>query len=747
VNRTMKACVLGCIVMVLTIIAFADEIPIGFISYDVNIPRSVATFDISNQTGPNASVFPDMTFPVTTPVNLSGLSLTVDLSNGSVLSFGPSYFTLGLDGLSFNGGTIPIGGSNPQPDKAILSGTFSPTTITLNDGSTKTIDMSFSATILPSSPPNLADGDFALINASTTTSTVPEPNFGELFGVGVLVLSLYRGFKSKGIFQKLRTGWQSSAAALGLIVTCLVAATPASAATSTVKLNTATAPSTGVAGVGFVNVTGTGFPTGHGSLPPGKATLKFALSCGGSSVATANPQSIITIIGSADRMHVLLPATLLTKNYFVSVSGTTSDGTTYAGSNCSEVAVTHTTAALAACVPTSSLGIIAPVKGPAAVKALVPNASWRTSTTGIQVVQLETGGGPVVTPVSLTTPNPVNSCAGNPATGEGVCVANNTDVYHLSTTNAVTTLTSGANATTSFSGGECENCGVAVNALTNQAVIAMGHSATPDLSGTALQTLNLATNTFGTPRELANHVSEDISIDPTRGFVLSPNEGSNYAIAEINSTTGAFTGEFGNLVSGAGEFDSAAEDCTTGIALAAIEFTSNVYLADLTRATFTAGSPAGTWTAPEAIIGLNTIGIPSFAAGTSGITVAPGTSHLATVTGEFGGSTFAVLKLPSTSGSGTPALVDYAATCITGFNAGFDPHTVSAYTSPNNGKAYTVFANSPPPSELIVADMAAILALPRDAGTNTVTGDTGTGSCLDPAGTIGKTVLSTVLTH
>src|SRR6516165_7982584 len=85
VNRTMKACVLGCIVMVLTIIAFADEIPIGFISYDVNIPRSVATLDISNQTGPNASVFPDMTFPVTTPVNLSGLSLTVDLSNGSVL--------------------------------------------------------------------------------------------------------------------------------------------------------------------------------------------------------------------------------------------------------------------------------------------------------------------------------------------------------------------------------------------------------------------------------------------------------------------------------------------------------------------------------------------------------------------------------------------------------------------------------------------------------------------------------------
>jgi hypothetical protein len=732
--------------MVLAIMAFADEIPIGFISYDVNIPGSVATFDITNQTGPNASVLPDMTFPVTTPVHLSDLALTVDFSDGSASHFGPSYFTLGLDGLSFDGGTIPIGGANPQPNKAILSGTFSATTITLNDGSTETIDMSFSATILPSSPPNLADGDLALINASTTTTVVPEPNFGKLLGAGVLVWFFYQGFKSKGIFQKLRAGWQLRAAVFGLIVVCVVAAAPASAATFTVKLNTATAPSTGVAGVAFVNVTGTGFPTGHGSLPPGKATLKFALSCGGPSAASANPQSIITIIGSADRMHVLLPETLSTNNYFVSVSGTTSDGTTYASSKCSEVEVTHTNPTLAACVPTSSLGIVAPVKGPAAVKALVPNAAWMRTITGIQVVQLETGGGPVVTPISVTTPNAVNSCAGNPATGEGVCVANNTDVYHLSPTNAVTTLTSGANALTGFSGGSCENCGVAVNALTNQAVIAMGRSATPNLSGSALQTLNLATNSFGTPRQLVNQVSEDISIDPTRGFILSPNERSNYAIAEINSTTGAFKGEFGNQVP-AGEFDSAAEDCTTGIALSAIEFTSEVFLADLTQATFTSGSPAGTWTAPHAIIVLNTTGTPGFSAGTSGITVAPGTSHLATVTGEFGGSTFAVLKLPSTSGSGTPALVDYAVTCITGFSAGLDPHTVSAYTSPNNGKALTVFANSPPPSELIVADMAGILALPRDAGTNTVTGDAGAGSCLDPAGTVGKTVLRVVLTN
>ncbi len=33
----------------------------------------------------------------------------------------------------------------------------------------------------------------------------------------------------------------------------------------------------------------------------------------------------------------------------------------------------------------------------------------------------------------------------------------------------------------------------------------------------------------------------------------------------------------------------AAEDCTTGIALAADEFTDNIYITDLTQATFTAG--------------------------------------------------------------------------------------------------------------------------------------------------------------
>ena len=74
--------------------------------------------------------------------------------------------------------------------------------------------------------------------------------------------------------------------------------------------------------------------------------------------------------------------------------------------------------------------------------------------------------------------------------------------------------------------------------------------------------------------------------------------------------------------------------------------------------------------------------------------MAPGSAHLGIVTGEFGGNTFAVLQLPSTSGSGTPTIVDYAVAVIPGFSSGFDPHTITAYTSPNNGKAYGLLANA-----------------------------------------------------
>src|SRR5690348_10707781 len=83
---------------VLSVTGFSASIPIGYISWDVGIPASTGTFDIINQTGLNSSVFPDTTWPVTTPVSLSSLSLHVDFSNGTSTTFGSSYFTLAADG-------------------------------------------------------------------------------------------------------------------------------------------------------------------------------------------------------------------------------------------------------------------------------------------------------------------------------------------------------------------------------------------------------------------------------------------------------------------------------------------------------------------------------------------------------------------------------------------------------------------------------------------------------------------------
>jgi hypothetical protein len=73
-------------------IAFGDTVPIGYVSWDVTSPGASGEFDIFNGTGPNSSG--DTTFPVSTPVNLSSLSLTIDFSNGSSVTEPSSYFTL-----------------------------------------------------------------------------------------------------------------------------------------------------------------------------------------------------------------------------------------------------------------------------------------------------------------------------------------------------------------------------------------------------------------------------------------------------------------------------------------------------------------------------------------------------------------------------------------------------------------------------------------------------------------------------
>jgi hypothetical protein len=414
--------------------------------------------------------------------------------------------------------------------------------------------------------------------------------------------------------------------------------------------------------------------------------------------------------------------------YYVTVADS-ADGaafTTKAGS-CSGVQVTGSTNVLNACVAGSSMGVLLPANGAAGtVTAYVPKGFWEGNTTGVFVKNIE---GTLGAGVTIPTANLTNSCSSNPATGQTVCVANNTDVYVINGTTLATTYTSGSNTTAGFSGGTCNNCGVALNAANNTAAINMGliggNGAIQFLSLGAVPPSNPNPAGFfyppfpitGTGGGVTSYVSENISVDPTRSLVLTFGEGGNMTLTQFKSDGTMTQRELDSSWTTNQENDSSAEDCSTGIAIAPGEFTNNVALANLSGITATTASP---YTVPNVVTTLattqyNFINI----AGLSGSAVAQGSGHLAMVTSEFGGNIFAVLQLPAPPILTTtvPSLVDYAiaqippSTACGTFSAGFDPHTLTAYTSPNSQHAMAVFAGYSGfvPICLAVVDMSVVI--------------------------------------
>ena len=117
----------------------------------------------------------------------------------------------------------------------------------------------------------------------------------------------------------------------------------------------------------------------------------------------------------------------------------------------------------------------------------------------------------------------------------------------------------------------------------------------------------------------------------------------------------------------------------------------------MTRATF--NTAKSTWSAPNQYVTIPEIQpFTCSSAGTDGISIAPGT-HLGAVAGEFGGNYFLAIQLPaSAGGSGTtpPGLVDYAFSILPAtpdgkiWQSGKDPHTLTTYTSPTNGRSYAI---------------------------------------------------------
>jgi hypothetical protein len=727
--------------------AHAAPIPVGFLSWDVTIPGSFGQFDITNLTGQNASP-PD--FPVDTQVQFTSLSLVVDFSDGSMTTFGPPYFTLNPDGESLDGSPIAIGGMSPQPVSATLTGDLTPTTIDVS-GTPTVVDASFDATTVANSPV-LINGDSAVINAEPAMAPVPAPLVGFGLPSFLAIGGLWFGAKSwerrRGMLGRSRCRHKSAKApahsrfAGGLLPFLAVAAIlfPAfSFASTTLKQSNASSPGSGVAGVSFVNITASGFPSGP--INPANVTIRLAPTCpvgamspvAGEADATAT--GIRTILGSTDRVNFEVPSTLLSGapipqgTYMAQIVDTT-DG--FAGGNCSIVTITNTNTALNACVPSSSMGIVAGNT----VTAYVPKANWGSnSNTGIGAVVIEpTLGG---SSAAIDTASPVNACAGNPATGQVVCTGDDTSVYLITGANLTNTLTSDLTGDALFSGGGCQNCGVAINALTNTAAIVGGAPLTLAGAHDAVQILNLSNNKFQPLFRMQKPVSEDISIDAGRNLILSPNENSGppsfgpggYVLLSTDPMTGTVTGEFDRAI-GIGEPDAAAEDCSTGIALSTDERGgADIYLADLSQSTFTPGNPAGSWTSPSTIFIFtgNSIG---FAA--TGISVAQGSSHLAFATLEADViGVFGIMQLQSASGTGgaAPTVEDWVVGLMppmpdgASFAGGCDPHTVTTYTSPNTGKAiglvagYSFQCNSPP-TFVGVIDMAAALAAPREAAPN-----------------------------
>jgi hypothetical protein len=155
--------------------------------------------------------------------------------------------------------------------------------------------------------------------------------------------------------------------------------------------------------------------------------------------------------------------------------------------------------------------------------------------------------------------------------------------------------------------------------------------------------------------------------------------------------------------------DSTAAECSTGIALAPAEFTdpSQVFIADLSQIKLAPGTP-GTWTAPSQFQTLSDSHLTT--AGPSGSAVAQGT-HTGILADEFGGDGVTAIKLPATSGSGTPAISDWVTCHIgNGFLSSFDPHAVTAYQSPNTGNAIALIANGTPfANTLAVVDLTKML--------------------------------------
>jgi hypothetical protein len=372
----------------------------------------------------------------------------------------------------------------------------------------------------------------------------------------------------------------------------------------------------------------------------------------------------------------------------------------------------------AACVASGAMGVVVDTTNKN-VSIYAPAGDWEHSATGVFLVPVEGS----VSRATIPTASTVNSCSGDSITGAVICSANNADVYIINGATLTKTVTSIGTGTADFSGGSCTNCNSSVDPL-GIGIIGLAHTApvAPVAAPSSFfyQFFGLADGASlgqaGVPE-----LSESPAIEPNKHWILSGTEGGDYSIVNFSTGTAQVFqfADRASVISGA-ELDGAAVDCSTDIAVASVEFADQMFIADLTQATFTAGSP-GSWTAPGAAqvqTLVDTAGLTS-----TGISVAPA-GHVGVMQAEFGGTLFAGFRLPATSGTGMPAVQDWVEANVPNppadtWSNTFDPHGVTTFVSPSSGNPFGVLLNADR-KFIAVVDINALLAAPRVAGTHNI---------------------------
>jgi hypothetical protein len=149
----------------------------------------------------------------------------------------------------------------------------------------------------------------------------------------------------------------------------------------------------------------------------------------------------------------------------------------------------------------------------------------------------------------------------------------------------------------------------------------------------------------------------------------------------------------------------------------------DIALFDLSRATF--DSAASTWTTPGAQI--QTLSeMTNLQNGITGIAIPPG-QHIALVADRFelsgGAGGFGALSLPTTSGSGIPAIPDWVQAEMPSDPSGkpwrmsYEPNGLTAYTSPNTGRGMGVIINRARTYAAVI-DIEDLLSATRQEGTS-----------------------------